>query len=122
MFKVKDGDRPFRTTAFAATYETLYNFDFFKGRFVNLPLGSKFPPLSLALDCPSGQCGLVRFRCGLWNDRENDHQGKQARDESRSIRTRRRGAAAHRSSARSPGAAWMGDPAGSGRPGQPDQP
>jgi hypothetical protein len=21
----------------------------------------------------SGQCGLVRFSCGLWNDRENDH-------------------------------------------------
>jgi hypothetical protein len=21
----------------------------------------------------SGECGLVRFSCGLWNDRENDH-------------------------------------------------
>jgi hypothetical protein len=44
VFRVKDGDQPFRTTAFAAAYETLYNFDFFKGQFVKLPPGSKFPP------------------------------------------------------------------------------
>jgi Integrase core domain len=25
----------------------------------------------------SGECGLVRFSCGLWNDRENDQQCKQ---------------------------------------------
>jgi hypothetical protein len=44
VFKVKDGDRPFRTTAFATTYQTIYNFDFFKGGFVKLPPSSKFPP------------------------------------------------------------------------------
>jgi hypothetical protein len=44
VFRVTDGDQPFRTTAFAAAYDTLYNFDFFKGRFVKLPPGSKFPP------------------------------------------------------------------------------
>jgi hypothetical protein len=27
----------------------------------------------------SGQCGLVRFSCGLWNDRQNDHLSKQSR-------------------------------------------
>jgi len=25
----------------------------------------------------SGESGLVRFSCGLWNDRENDHLSKQ---------------------------------------------
>jgi hypothetical protein len=44
VFSVKDGDQPFRTTAFATAYEALYNFDFFKGRFVKLPPGSRFPP------------------------------------------------------------------------------
>jgi hypothetical protein len=44
VFRVRDGDQPFRTTAFAAAYDTLYSFDFFKGRFVKLPPGSKFPP------------------------------------------------------------------------------
>jgi hypothetical protein len=45
VFSVKDGDRPFRTTAFATAYETIYNFDFFKeNRFVKLPPGSPFPP------------------------------------------------------------------------------
>jgi len=45
VFSVKDGDQPFRTTAFAAAYETIYNFDFFKeNRFVKLPPGSPFPP------------------------------------------------------------------------------
>jgi hypothetical protein len=44
-FTVKDGDRPFRTTAFAKSYETIYSFDFFGGnRFVKLPPGTKFPP------------------------------------------------------------------------------
>jgi hypothetical protein len=44
-FSVKDGDQPFRTTAFATAYETIYNFDFFKeNRFVKLPPGSPFPP------------------------------------------------------------------------------
>jgi hypothetical protein len=28
-FRVKDGNRPFRTTAFAKSYETIYSFDFF---------------------------------------------------------------------------------------------
>jgi hypothetical protein len=45
VFSVKDGDQPFRTTAFATAYETIYNFDFFKeNRFVKLPPGSPFPP------------------------------------------------------------------------------
>jgi hypothetical protein len=45
VFSVRDGDRPFRTTAFAKAYETIYNFDFFGGnRFVKLPPGSPFPP------------------------------------------------------------------------------
>jgi hypothetical protein len=44
VLRVKDGDRPFRTTAFATAYRRLYNFDFFKGRFVKLAPGSKFPP------------------------------------------------------------------------------
>jgi hypothetical protein len=44
VFSVKDGDQPFRTTAFATAYKTFYNFDFFGGRFVKLPPGSKFPP------------------------------------------------------------------------------
>jgi hypothetical protein len=45
VFRVKAGDRPFRTTAFAKSYETIYSFDFFGGnRFVKLPPGTKFPP------------------------------------------------------------------------------
>jgi hypothetical protein len=45
VFSVKDGDQPFRTTAFATAYETIYNFDFFKeNRFVKLPPSSPFPP------------------------------------------------------------------------------
>jgi hypothetical protein len=45
VFSVKDGDQPFRTSAFATAYETIYNFDFFKeNRFVRLPPGSPFPP------------------------------------------------------------------------------
>jgi hypothetical protein len=45
VFSVKDGDQPFRTTAFATAYETIYSFDFFKeNRFVKLPPGSPFPP------------------------------------------------------------------------------
>jgi hypothetical protein len=45
VFSVKDGDRPFRTTAFATAYKTIYSFDFFGGnRFVKLPPGSPFPP------------------------------------------------------------------------------
>jgi hypothetical protein len=45
VFSVKDGDQPFRTTAFATAYQTIYNFDFFgRNRFVKLPPGSPFPP------------------------------------------------------------------------------
>jgi hypothetical protein len=44
VFSVKDGDQPFRATAFATVYDTIYNFDFFKGRFIKLPPDSKFPP------------------------------------------------------------------------------
>jgi hypothetical protein len=45
VFRVKDGNQPFRTTAFAKTYETIYSFDFFGGnRFVKLPPGTQFPP------------------------------------------------------------------------------
>jgi hypothetical protein len=45
VFSVKDGDQPFRTTAFAKSYETIYSFDFLKrNRFVKLPPGSPFPP------------------------------------------------------------------------------
>jgi hypothetical protein len=45
VFRVKDGNQPFRTTAFATAYETIYSFDFFGGnRFVKLPPGTKFPP------------------------------------------------------------------------------
>jgi hypothetical protein len=45
VFSVKDGDQPFRTTAFATAYTTIYSFDFFGGnRFVKLPSGSPFPP------------------------------------------------------------------------------
>jgi hypothetical protein len=41
VFTVRDGSRPFRTTAFADSYRTAYKFDFFKGQFVRLPPGSK---------------------------------------------------------------------------------
>jgi pSer/pThr/pTyr-binding forkhead associated (FHA) protein len=41
-FVVKDGQRPFRTTAFADTYHTVYEFDFMASRFVRLPPGSKW--------------------------------------------------------------------------------
>jgi hypothetical protein len=45
VFTVKDGDQPFRTTAFATAYKTIYSFDFFGGnRFVKQPPGTKFPP------------------------------------------------------------------------------
>jgi hypothetical protein len=40
-FIVRNGSRPFRTTAFADSYRTAYKFDFFKGQFVRLPPGSK---------------------------------------------------------------------------------
>jgi hypothetical protein len=44
-FTVKDGGQPFRTTAFATAYKTIYSFDFFGGnRFVKQPPGTKFPP------------------------------------------------------------------------------
>jgi hypothetical protein len=45
VFRVRDGDQPFRTTAFATAYKTIYSFDFFGGnRFVKQPPGTKFPP------------------------------------------------------------------------------
>jgi hypothetical protein len=44
VLSIKDGDQPFRTTAFATVYQTIYNFDFFKGRFIKLPPRSRFPP------------------------------------------------------------------------------
>jgi hypothetical protein len=45
VFRVKDGDQPFRTTAFAKSYETIYSFDFFgENRFIKLPSGTRFPP------------------------------------------------------------------------------
>ena len=44
VFRVRDGDRPFRTTAFATRYDTVYSFNFFTGRFVKLPPETKFPP------------------------------------------------------------------------------
>jgi hypothetical protein len=44
VFSVKDGDQPFRTTAFATAYETTYSFNFYVGRFAKLPPGSPFPP------------------------------------------------------------------------------
>jgi hypothetical protein len=44
VFSIKDGEQPFRTTAFATAYKTIYSFDFFKGRFVKLPPGATFPP------------------------------------------------------------------------------
>jgi hypothetical protein len=31
VFRVKDGDQPFRTTAFATAYKTIYSFDFVGG-------------------------------------------------------------------------------------------
>jgi len=40
-FTVKDGSRPFRTTAFAESYRTLYQFDFAKNLFIRQPPGSK---------------------------------------------------------------------------------
>jgi hypothetical protein len=40
-FTVKDGNRPFRTTAFANTYGIIYELDLVKGRFARLPPGSK---------------------------------------------------------------------------------
>jgi hypothetical protein len=49
VFTVKDGGQPFRTTALATAYKTIYSFDFFGGnRFVKQPPGTKFPPPSLA--------------------------------------------------------------------------
>jgi hypothetical protein len=44
VFRVRNGDRPFRTTAFATRYDTVYSFNFFTGRFVKLPPETKFPP------------------------------------------------------------------------------
>jgi hypothetical protein len=45
VFSVKDGDQPFRTTAIATDYETIYSFEFLPGknRFVKLPPGSPLP-------------------------------------------------------------------------------
>lgn len=40
VFRVRDGSRPFRTTAYADSYGTAYKFDFMKNRFVKLPPGS----------------------------------------------------------------------------------
>jgi len=39
----------------------------------------------------SGQCGLVRCRCGLWNDRQNDHLSKQEGWQHPSSEARRQG-------------------------------
>ena len=36
VFRVRDGDRPFRTTAFATRYDTVYSFNLFTGRFVKV--------------------------------------------------------------------------------------
>jgi hypothetical protein len=45
VFRVKDGDQPFRTTAFATDYKTIYSFDFLGGnRFVKQPPRTRFPP------------------------------------------------------------------------------
>lgn len=41
-FTVRDGNRPFRTTAFAETYEAVYELDIAGGRrFVRLPPGAR---------------------------------------------------------------------------------
>jgi hypothetical protein len=37
---VRDGTQPFRTTAFADSYRTIYNFDFMGSGFVKLPPGA----------------------------------------------------------------------------------
>jgi hypothetical protein len=42
VFAVKDGPRPFRTTAFADAYRTIYEFDFAADRFVRRPPGTRF--------------------------------------------------------------------------------
>jgi hypothetical protein len=45
VFRVKDGDQPFRTTAFATADKTIHSFDFFGGnRFVKQPPHTRFPP------------------------------------------------------------------------------
>ena len=41
-FLVKDGVRPFRTTAFAKSYQDNYELDFDKGQFVQQPPGQRF--------------------------------------------------------------------------------
>jgi hypothetical protein len=41
VFSVRDGSRPFRTTAYADSYGTAYRFDFMKNRFFRLPPGFK---------------------------------------------------------------------------------
>jgi hypothetical protein len=63
VFSVKDGDRPFRTTAFATAYKAIYSFDFFGGDwFVKLPPGSPFPPPS---PVRSDHAGLPLRGCRL---------------------------------------------------------
>lgn len=40
MLSVRDGTQPFRTTAFADSYRTIYKFDFMESEFVRLPPGA----------------------------------------------------------------------------------
>ena len=44
-FTVRDGDRLFRTTAFADSYNAIFDFDFTAGRFIRLPPGYRFSDL-----------------------------------------------------------------------------
>ncbi len=44
VFRVANGNRPFRTTAFADSYQVIYNFDFATGHFVRLPPEVGLPP------------------------------------------------------------------------------
>jgi hypothetical protein len=51
VFRVKDGDQPFRTTAFTTAYKTIYSFDFLAG--TDSSSNRRVPgslPLSLAPD------------------------------------------------------------------------
>jgi hypothetical protein len=57
----------------------------------------------------SGECGLVRFSCGLWNDRENDQLSKQGLD--LRARMQREQRWAFWATVSCPGAGWW--PAGS---------
>jgi hypothetical protein len=40
VFLVRNGNRPFRTTAFASSYRTAYKFDFMASQFVRLQPGA----------------------------------------------------------------------------------